>query len=393
GGLLLGGVVAAGAAKTEPGDVVGLTIANGALLTLLGAALSWHVQRSARITTIVVRLTPVALVAAVLLVVGAHHGLRDDLVWSGPWGWAEVALTTTSTAAHVLATALILLLAAIAWVLAWRTAGSCPRERFEARASTRATLSAAAFTADYRSMLTARRSTGTPGRAARIAFGGSQRTIVIWRDVRYLAGTPLRAVSAFGLAFAGGLVAVTNADRAGLVLLGTALLATAGVGLLEPLRIEVDHPDRARILLPWTYGQGLWRHCEAPIAIVSLGVVTSALAAGVAGSAPWGAAGLGVVIGLPAAAVVVLCGAISGRRGGRLPTEKMIGTTGDPTGFSGIGMIGLWLSFWPVFGTIAAAVPALVANASDSPGGPALTGAAINISVAVGLRAYLITKD
>jgi hypothetical protein len=133
--------------------------------------------------------------------------------------------------------------------------------------------------------------------------------------------------------------------------LGTYVAAST---LLEPLRLEVDRPSTSRVLLRRPFGRILLGHVAVPIAVLATGAAVAAIGLTVAGALParGGALAVAAIAVVPA---IVLCAALSSRRGGRLPVSVLaLGTTGDP---SGGGIVIAWLLAWPAGAVALGALP------------------------------------
>ena len=124
--------------------------------------------------------------------------------------------------------------------------------------------------------------------------------------------------------------------------------------LLEPLREEIDRPSASRVLLRRPFGRILLGHVAVPIAVLAAG-------AAVAGRRP----GRGRRAAGPRRRprrrggrdrpAIVLCAALSSRRGGRVPVSVLaMGSTGDP---SGGGIVVAWLLAWPAAAVVLGALP------------------------------------
>ena len=124
--------------------------------------------------------------------------------------------------------------------------------------------------------------------------------------------------------------------------------------MLEPLRQEIDQPSAARVLLRRPFGRILLGHVAVPMAVLAAGAASPACGVAVAGALParGGAIAAAAVAVVPA---IVLCAALSSRRGGRLPVSVLaMGTTGDP---SGGGIVVAWLLAWPAAAVALGALP------------------------------------
>ena len=149
-------------------------------------------------------------------------------------------------------------------------------------------------------------------------------------------------------------VAIAAADHPAAQILAALGAYMAASIMLEPLRQEIDQPSAARVLLRRPFGRILLGHVAVPIAVLATGTVLAGLGVTVAGALP----DRGAAIAVAAVAVVpaiVLCAALSSRRGGRLPVSVLaMGTTGDP---SGGGIVIAWLLAWPAAAVALGALP------------------------------------
>jgi hypothetical protein len=128
--------------------------------------------------------------------------------------------------------------------------------------------------------------------------------------------------------------------------------------VLEPLRLEVDHPSTSQILLRRPFGRVLLAHLAVPIAIVAFAVALAGAGVAAVGDLPehGGALALLAVVVVP---TVVACAAMSGRHGGRVPISVLAaGTAGDPTG--GGGTVIAWLVRWPAAAAVLGALPMVI---------------------------------
>jgi hypothetical protein len=340
--LSAGGVGAVGAARTV-GAVAGLA-AFGALAVAAG----WLVESSRPVARGVSRAGPLlVLTAAALLVSVAGAVGRDIAMWSGPWGWSLAALD--GRPGWPAATGLALLAAALVCGLARRRTAATGAEAFLDRAQTRSSLGAATFTLDYRGAALVQRQAAAQGRVARhrrVPRPRSPRAAILWRDALALVASPSRALTGGLLGAAAVVEAVTHPGR-GLPAVVAAVALYAGAALLsEPLRIDVDRPDRSRLLLSRSFAQVLVAHCVLPTAVLSAAGALALAGLVLAGTA--GPAALALVVSLlvPACAVAVLCASLASRRGGRIGPELLARILSlDPS--SPIVLLAvLWLAPW-----------------------------------------------
>ncbi|HEX5191645.1 MAG TPA: hypothetical protein VFW09_02500 [Solirubrobacteraceae bacterium] len=286
-------------------------------------ASSWIVQSARRSGRWVARGSPlVVAIAGALVAVGASVSGAVG-VWSGPWGWALAPLA--GTAGWALATALLLVCSGslVMWARACVRAASI--ETFQVRAGTRSALAASAFTLDYRGAALAYRA-ARPGERiafARIPLPASARAAIAWRDVTGLVRDPARVGWAALVAAAATLLALSHPGNVAIagVVAGAAYLAATL--LCEPLRIDVDDPDRSAVLLSLPFWRVLLAHCAVPVVVlwaIATATIAAAVAAGVAGV---GALLLIATVVAPLAAVTVLAAALASRRGGRIDEDLL----------------------------------------------------------------------
>jgi hypothetical protein len=338
--VVAGGPAGLGVARSI-GAVLGLAILSSACV-----AVSWLVQSSRSLTARIRRLSPAALLVAGGLVAVSATMSRSIGVWSGPWGWAIAPLAGTAGWPLALGLLLVISGAVVAW--AFMRAGASSIEMFAVRAGTRSALTASAWTLNYRVAAQSYRAAQPQGRGSRIRISPPvrPRRAIVWRDTLGL----LRDRSRVGWAALLGAGAVVEAvTHPGHVLpagLAAAGLYFAASLLCEPLRVDIDDPDRSATLLPWTFARVLLAHCALP-ALTLFGITAGTVLA----SAAFGVAGAGALIliptlGIPVVAVAVLAAALAARRGGRIDEGLMIRLLGaDPTSPAAT-LIVFWLAPW-----------------------------------------------
>ncbi|MGZ6645067.1 MAG: hypothetical protein ACXVFT_24950, partial [Solirubrobacteraceae bacterium] len=148
--------------------------------------------------------------------------------------------------------------------------------------------------------------------------------------------------------------------------------------LLEPLRVEIDRPSASRVLLRRPFGRILLGHVAVPIAVMAAGAAVAGIVLALAGALParGGALALAAIAIVP---TVVLCAALSSRRGGRVPVSVLaMGSTGDP---SGGGIVVAWLLAWPAVAMVLAALPLIYVARGTS------LSSAVTFALAVALAA------
>ncbi len=354
--------------KAHVGGVAQGAAAGLALGVLLVAA-GWQVQRLPRVALWVLRLTIPALVVAGILVLGsrAGGGARSAVLWSGPWGWGLLSLTSGAWLSGVVGLVLLGTVAGGGWVSLRRTAGSCSLETYRARARTRARMVAGLYSLDARSVVKASRESRSARWQSRLRLPVPRHAglVIPWRGTLSLLRSPVRLIWGAALGGGGVLALAVAPTRPGSLLGGSLALYLAAGSLLEPLRLEVDAPAVSHVLLPWRYGKVLWLHCLLPAVILTgLGLVTLAggWAAGLVEGALVPAACLVLV---PEVFVMVLAAALSARRGGRVPTNILLFTAGDPTGASGLIVV-LWAVGWALLAIVAVAVAVFLVSSADT---------------------------
>jgi hypothetical protein len=128
--------------------------------------------------------------------------------------------------------------------------------------------------------------------------------------------------------------------------------------LCEPLRVDVDHPDRSSVLLSWSFARVLVDHCLVPLATLAVIVavtIVGAVAAGVAGP---GALLLIVTVLLPMIATAVLAAAHGARRGGRISEDLLTRIlTTDPSNPASAAIAVLLVAPWLIGAAVTVGLP------------------------------------
>ena len=393
-GLLLGfggaaiGVLASLAPGIHSAHVAGVAqaAAAGLALGVLLVAAGWQVQRLPRVALWVLRLTMPALVLAAVLVLGSRAGgaARQAVLWSGPWGWGLFSVTAGALVPGVIGLVLLGTAAGGGWVSLRRTAGSCSLETFRARARTRARMVAGLYSLDARAVVKASRGSRSAGWQSRLRLRVPRHAglVIPWRGTLNLLHSPVRLLWSAALGGGGILILAAAPTRPGSLVGGSLALYLAAGSLLEPLRLEADAPAVSQVLLPWRYGTVLWLHCLLPSAILTgLGLV--ALAGGWAAGLVegWVIPGACLLL-VPQVVVMVLAAALSARRGGRLPTNILLLTAGDPIGAGGLLIVG-WAVGWALLAIAAVALAVYVLASSAA----VLSG---SVTVVLGLCALAV---
>lgn len=177
---------------------------------------------------------------------------------------------------------------------------------------------------------------------------------------------------------AGALVAGAWSGTTPLVALAGLVLLVAALDLVEPLAQEVDHPLR-RDLLPVRPASLIQRHLIAPV--IAMGVVALAgVLAAMALGAPGTAAGVGAVMIVPTAFVLLCCAAVS--------------ATNDPYAYVLVPQIGYAQTAFPiVVALVSITAPVLAAREVARRGGSPEAAAAgvefLLLAVAVAMASWL----
>jgi hypothetical protein len=324
-------------------------------LALLATAVSWLVQSSRRTTDLLGRASPLIAGAALTLVLLAATVGHSVAVWSGPWGWALAPVV--GQAGWPLATGVLTVLAVSVAFFARRLAGASSVESFLTRAGARSALAAGVYTLNYRGAALAYRAAQPTRSGPRTGVSGRWQLVVprprraalaiLWRDTVAITRNPSRFAWAAGLAAAATLEALTHPGR----LLPAGLAATgiyfAAALLIEPLRVDVDYPERSALLLSWGFARVLRAHCVLPLVTL---VVTTALTILVAVGVGLAGPALLLLIPtllLPLVGVAVFASARAARRGGRVSESLLSGLMStDPSNPGSIVIIALLLAPW-----------------------------------------------
>jgi hypothetical protein len=386
-GAVVGGVALVGLAGDGRGVGAGRAIGfvvGVALLGVLGVAGAARVQCSARWSRAIAVALPASLAvgAALVAVASASDTGRRVALWSGPWGWA-LAPVSGSTATAVVALTLLTAVTSAAVVAAARGFGPCPTERHAVRAEARSGAVASAWGLDARTARLSLRRAAGPARTRSARHLRAPRhpgLVVAWRDASAALRAPQRTLGGAAVAGAAAAVAIAAADRpaaAAVAALGTYVAASA---LLEPLRLEIDRPSTARVLLRRPFGRILLGHVALPVAVLAAGAAIAALGLAVAGALParGGALAATAIAIVP---TVVLCAALSSRRGGRVPVSVLAAGMVDPTGG---GVVTTWLLAWPAAAVALGALPLIYVARGTS------LGSALGFAVLVAAAAPVV---
>jgi hypothetical protein len=217
---------------------------------------------------------------------------------------------------------------------------------FLARAETRSGLTASAFTLDYRTATLTYRSAlpARVARRARVPRPVRPRSVVLWRDALAMLREPSRLGWAMLLGTAAAVEALTHPGQAPPAAVAVVLLYFAASLLCEPLRVDVDAPDRSALLLSWPFARVLLAHCALPIVILFGLAATTTVGVVLAGAA---ALILIPTVLAPVIVTAVLCGALAARTGGRVD-EDLLGRllSLDASNPMGATLVVLWLIPW-----------------------------------------------
>jgi hypothetical protein len=148
---------------------------------------------------------------------------------------------------------------------------------------------------------------------AKPRFGSATPGSPIWRrDWQSFLRWPLvRVVRVVLIAVAAGGLAVGGFDLTPVLFaLPGPLLFIAALDVIEPLAQESDHPTR-RLLLPRASSELLRTHLTAPAVAMAIVLLLAAIAAAVIGGNPGLALGVGGVVFLPLAVVMICAAAVS----------------------------------------------------------------------------------
>jgi hypothetical protein len=391
---LAGGPSAAGVARSV-GGVLGL-----AALALFAAAAAWLVQSSRRATRLVLGASlPFALAAGgLLLAARAGPAGRSIATWSGPWGWITAPFTGSSGWPAAVALVVLAALATAAFAL-WR-AGASSAEQFLARAEARAGIITSVTMLDYRAAgLTYRAAMpGRAGRPRRLPRPRRRGLVVLWRDLLALVRSPSRVAWAALVCGAGSWEAFSHPGRVPAAAVAAMALYLAASLLCEPLRVDVDTPDKSRLLLSWPFARVLVAHAVVPTITLSIAATATTVVAVLSGTVGPAVLGLIPTLFVPTIAGVVLCASFATLRGGRIDNSTLLSILGtDPS--SPVGAVGaiIWLAPWllvaiGVYGAVTVIVGHAAARAHGMVG-PAAVAVAIAVGVLVALSARARRSD
>ncbi len=271
------GVTLIAATMTDVGRVDVFISGSASLVAvaLSAVSLSWHVERSARWSTIVNRITPIMLGVAAVLAVGVATGHELAVTWSGPWGWASassIAATGGDLSGLWIQSLLLGIVAAVMVFSAVVTSDHISDEELWRRAEARSTAAAAMFFGDVRTLRRISRRNRARGhvrgRDWQVMRPARPWLVVTSWDILTLRREPSRLVTAVILTAGGFVAAVAATGRSILAIVAFLLLYAAGSRLVEPIRIEVGQPNAHR-MLPWRWGTVLVLHCIVPAVVMT----------------------------------------------------------------------------------------------------------------------------
>jgi hypothetical protein len=310
GGAIFGAVVGNFVFRRFPGSAVewiGSLAAFGAAvpITVLGAALVACGRR-----------LHIGVASAIGLLLVAWSALDLALGWnSSPTTMlgdlATLPLQHGADAALAAVGAVLALAALAAGLLG---IGGLRLEAARRRAELVAEMRFSASVQDLRTVILLRRQLASehPRRKPWLRLRGTARNPVWRRDWQsFLRWPVVRIVRVVLIAVAAGGLAVGGFDLTPVLFaLPGPLLLVAALDLIEPLAQESDHPTR-RLLLPLTASELIRRHLWAPVTAMAIVLVIASVTAAVASGDPSLALGVGAVVFIPLAAVLICAAAVS----------------------------------------------------------------------------------
>jgi hypothetical protein len=309
------------------GAIFGAVVGNFVFRRFPGSAVEWIGSLAA-----FGALVPIAVLGAALVACGRrlHIGLASGLglllvAWSAldlALGWnsspttmlgdlATLPLQHGADAALAAVGAALGLAALAAGLLG---IGGLRLEAARRRAELVAEMRFSASVQDLRTVILLRRQLASelPRRRPWLRLRGATGYPIWRRDWQsYLRWPLVRIVRVVLIAVAAGGLAVGGFDLTPVLFaLPGPLLFVAALDLIEPLAQESDHPTR-RLLLPFTAVDLIRRHLWAPIGAMAFVLAIATATAAVASGNPGLALGVGAVVFLPLAAVLILAASIS----------------------------------------------------------------------------------
>ncbi len=362
---------------------------------LLAVCVGLAAEADDRIAAGVRRLTPGLTVVVLLLAVQSVLAARGHRIpwlervelWSGPWGWAGLAVLAPTPAAQPgawPAAALLLLLTAACLVLADRYCGTVSLARLRERARTAAGVLAALRTVELRAARLAitGASPGPGPLRLRLPAPRAAFLAVPWRDCLALLRSPARLGRSVLLAVPAALCAYLARTATGaLPWAATALALAFGylavAQLLEPARVETDDVRRAS-WSPYPFAGLMLRHAIVPTALGTAAALGAAAAAALAGA--------GSDVWLAPAAVPALVGAgLVNTCRGFVRRDLMFGSMRAPGSGFGPVVFTAWYAAGPAAAVAVLTGPftrALTAGSTSAVLDAALWGAASAVALA-----------
>lgn len=349
----------------------GWCLVGGAGVPLLATALATAVVSNERVARWTRRLTPwvgllvLALAAQSALAVAGHRvpALERIELWSGPWGWAGLAVlspTPDAVAGGWVAVALLIVVAGGCLWLAHRAVGNLALAAVRHRSRSATGVMTALRTAELRTARQAASNAAGTGRPARWSLPAPRwaALAVPWRDALGLLRMPGRIGRAVVLAALAVLGAVVTAGTHGASGAGAALATLAfaywsAAQLLEPARVETDDTRRGS-WSPYPYRGLMLRHTVLPIALgllISVAAVWVLLASG---------AGARAVLAPATVPPMVAAGLVNACRGAT-KQHLLMSPAQSPTGGMGPVLFLAWYGAGALAAVVALAIPFTVA--------------------------------
>jgi hypothetical protein len=309
------------------GAIFGAVVGNFVFRRFPGSAVEWIGSLAAFGATV-----PIAVLGSALVACGRrlHIGVASAIglvlvAWSVldlALGWnsspttllGDLATLPLQHGADAALAALGAALALVALAAGLLGIGGLRLEAARRRAELVAEMRFSASVQDLRTVILLRRQLAsehprrTPWLRLRLTAGNP-----IWRRdwQSFLRWPVVRIVRVILIAVAAGGLAVAGFDLTPVLFaLPGPLLLVAALDLIEPLAQESDHPTR-RLLLPFTASGLIRRHLWAPMTAMALVLVIATATAAVASGNPGLALGVGGVVFVPLAAVLICAAAVS----------------------------------------------------------------------------------
>jgi hypothetical protein len=380
------------------GAIFGAVVGNFVFRRFPGSAVEWIGSLAAFGALVPVAVLGAALVASGRkLRLGVASGLGLALV---VWSALDLALGWNSAPATMLGDLATLPLqhGASAWLAALGAVltlallaggllgiGGLGLEEAQRRAQLVAEMRFSASVQDLRTVILLRRQLASerPRRKPWLRLRSGSTSPIWRRDWQSFLRWPLvRVVRVVLIAVAAGGLAVGGFDLTPVLFaLPGPLLFIAALDLIEPLAQESDHPTR-RLLLPKASAELLRTHLTAPAVAMIVVLLLAAVAAAAIGANPGLALGVGAVVCIPLAVVMVCAAAVS--------------ATNDPYEFALSPQMAQTVSLAPiVVALIAGFLPLFVAWKVEGGNGARISGAlgidfVLIVFVLVGLAALTL---